>query len=108
LLGWLKGLFQTDVGIPWITLRGKLIQAIVEDLESKKLVSPFLRSLSPPEKNQGLQGFLEMLSLVSLSTRTIQIAPHKNGLYNSLQASIIVNYRGLLLKKLNLTVGTYR
>jgi len=41
LLGWLKGLFQTDVGIPWITLRGKLIQAIVEEFRKQKISIPF-------------------------------------------------------------------
>jgi len=33
--------FQTDVGIPWITLRGKLIQAIVEEFRKQKISIPF-------------------------------------------------------------------
>jgi small-conductance mechanosensitive channel len=33
--------FSTDVGIPWITLRGKLIQAIVEEFRKQKISIPF-------------------------------------------------------------------
>jgi len=33
--------FKTDIGIPWIVLRGKLIQAIVEEFRAEKITIPF-------------------------------------------------------------------
>jgi len=33
--------FSTDAGVPWITLRGKLMQAIVEEFRNRKISIPF-------------------------------------------------------------------
>ncbi|NQS89663.1 mechanosensitive ion channel [Patescibacteria group bacterium] len=33
--------FSTDIGMPWITLRGKLIQAIVQEFRKQKISIPF-------------------------------------------------------------------
>ena len=45
--------FQTDVGIPWIILRGKLIKAIVEEFRKEKISIPFPQvTISPREGSE--------------------------------------------------------
>jgi len=45
--------FQTDAGIPWIILRGKLIQAIVEEFRKEKISIPFPQvTISPREGSE--------------------------------------------------------
>jgi len=46
--------FSTDAGVPWITLRGKLMQAIVEEFRKRKISIPFPQvTLSSREGEKG-------------------------------------------------------
>jgi small conductance mechanosensitive channel len=45
--------FSTDAGIPWITLRGKLMQVIVEEFRKEKISIPFPQvTISPREGSE--------------------------------------------------------
>lgn len=45
--------FSTDAGIPWIKLRGKLMQVIVEEFRKEKISIPFPQvTISPREGSE--------------------------------------------------------